>query len=263
MAHSVNSLLTKRGLNFACVNAAIEESTLARRAGGRLLPQDEVLRDQLADGDVIIVSVGGNDIAFQPSLATIVAMLKMLGLPCCCCLPRLGGASDVRLVDGTASGLGHLIKLYGADTREYVTALLSGPQHAKPALVILNMIYYPLEANTGPQGGGGGWAELALSALGYNSNPQRLHTVIRSLFTHATSRVELEAPIKIVACPLYKLLDSRNPTHYVERVEPSAIGSALMAHEFVRIVAEHVQAEGMDAAAGRGAAVASGTGASK
>jgi hypothetical protein len=163
----------------------------------------------------------------------------MLGLPCCC-LPRLGGESDARLEDGTAAGLAHLIKLYGTDTRDYLRALLSGPQRARPALVIVNMIYYPLEANTGACGGG--WADLALSALGYNANPRRLQIVIRSLFAHATSRIELDAPTKVVACPLFKVLDPSNAAHYVERVEPSAVGGVLMAREFVRLVVEHALA---------------------
>ena len=249
VAHAANTLLAARGLPFGCVNAAIEESTLARRAGGVLLPQDEVLRDQLADGDVIIVSVGGNDIAFQPSLATIMALLRMLGLPCCC-LPRLGGASDARLEDGTAPGFAHIAKIFGADTRDFVRALLSGPQRAQPALVIVNMIYHPLEANAGACGGG--WADLALSALGYNSNPGRLQIVNRSLFRDATSRIDLGAHIKFVACPLFNVLDPHNPAHYVERVEPSAVGGALMAREFVRLVAKHAQATCAGAGAGAG-----------
>jgi hypothetical protein len=151
VAHCVNTVLASRagggvsGARFACVNAAVEESRLADRAGGRLLPQDVALRDGLADGDVVIVSVGGNDIALNSSLATKAALAALLGLPlpsCCSalCPPRLGGASDAALEDGSALGLAHLTRLFGEQTRDYVRALLAGPQRARPALVIVCMI---------------------------------------------------------------------------------------------------------------------------
>ena len=159
VAHCVNTLLAARAgsggggsggggggsSRLACVNAAVEESRLADRAGGRLLPQDEVLRDSLADGDVLVVSVGGNDIALSSSLATKAALVALLGLPlpsCCSalCPPRLGGASDAALEDGSALGLAHLTRLFGEQTRDYVRALLAGPQRARPALVVICMI---------------------------------------------------------------------------------------------------------------------------
>ena len=158
VAHCVNTLLGARAgssgggggggagaSRLACVNAAVEESRLADRAGGRLLPQDEVLRDSLADGDVLVVSVGGNDIALSSSLATKAALVALLGLPlpsCCSalCPPRLGGASDAALEDGSALGLAHLTRLFGEQTRDYVRALLAGPQRARPALVVICMI---------------------------------------------------------------------------------------------------------------------------
>ena len=155
VAHCVNTLLAARAgssggggggsSRLACVNAAVEESRLADRAGGRLLPQDEVLRDTLADGDVLVVSVGGNDIALSSSLATKAALVALLGLPLpsCCgalCPPRLGGASDAALEDGSALGLAHLTRHFGEQTRDYVRALLAGPQRARPALVVICMI---------------------------------------------------------------------------------------------------------------------------
>jgi len=53
-----------------CVNAAVEMSLLYARGCG-LYAQDEFLRDHLEEQDTLLVSVGGNDIALQPLLATL------------------------------------------------------------------------------------------------------------------------------------------------------------------------------------------------
>ncbi len=52
------------------INTAVEESTVADRDGG-LLEQDAFLRDQLAPDDIVVVSMGGNDVALRPSASTV------------------------------------------------------------------------------------------------------------------------------------------------------------------------------------------------
>jgi hypothetical protein len=53
----------------------------------------------------------------------------------------------------------------------------------KPKNVLICMIYYPDEALV-PS-----WSGLALCALGYNTNPQKLQLMIRKAFAEATSYV--------------------------------------------------------------------------
>ena len=50
-----------------------------------------------------------------------------------------------------------------------------------PKKILVCMIYFPDEATT-PS-----WAGGALAALGYNSNPSKLQTLIRKFFVLATS----------------------------------------------------------------------------
>jgi len=101
-------------------------------------------------------------------------------------------------------------------------------------------------------GGEEGWADLALRLLGYDADPARLQTAIRSLFARATSRIALDG-VRVVACPLFNVLDPLKPRDYVARVEPSAQGAAKMASAFVRIVSENAAKAGA-AGAGAGAA---------
>jgi hypothetical protein len=78
IAYHLNTLT--EGTSFYCINSAIEESTLSQRGGTRLLAQDEFIRDNLRSQDVLVVSVGGNDIALKPSIKTIWNVLLLMHL---------------------------------------------------------------------------------------------------------------------------------------------------------------------------------------
>ena len=58
----------------ACLNAAVEATALDDRAFGALLPQDAFLRDNMEKNDVLVVSVGGNDVALAPTACTAIHM---------------------------------------------------------------------------------------------------------------------------------------------------------------------------------------------
>ena len=60
VAFWINKELDRRGLSgqLACVNTAVEESTLADRAGERMLAQDQFVRDHIEPADTLVVSVG-------------------------------------------------------------------------------------------------------------------------------------------------------------------------------------------------------------
>src|SRR5579871_2382461 len=63
-----------RGLNYIAVNCAIEESTIRCRQN-ELKDQDRVILNNITNDDILIVSVGGNDIALSPCLSTIWNMV--------------------------------------------------------------------------------------------------------------------------------------------------------------------------------------------
>lgn len=87
----------------AVVNTAIEATSLNDRACGRLLGQDQLIRDTIGPEDTLIVSVGGNDVALQPLLCTVGAMFAMVYFPFPACFmtncayarpPNLSGCLD-------------------------------------------------------------------------------------------------------------------------------------------------------------------------
>ena len=82
VAYWVNRELERRGLagQLACVNTAVEESTLADRAGEKMLAQDEFVHDHIEAEDTLVVSVGGNDVALRPSVKTAIRFTLTLTL---------------------------------------------------------------------------------------------------------------------------------------------------------------------------------------
>ena len=61
----------------------MEATTLNERTFS-LRPQDRFLRDNVRSNDILIVSVGGNDVALCPTPCTIVSILGLLSLPYKC-----------------------------------------------------------------------------------------------------------------------------------------------------------------------------------
>ena len=53
VAYWMNVECERRGLEYCCINAAIEESTLGLREGGNLLPQDAFVQRHLSERDGI------------------------------------------------------------------------------------------------------------------------------------------------------------------------------------------------------------------
>jgi hypothetical protein len=198
----INAELVKRGLkNWACINTAVEASSLNSRSCGDLLPQDEFIRDHICEDDVLIVSVGGNDIALNPVLFTILNIIPlvcctplcMLEHASCACPPNLqvdmgccGCGLDGCLAGtlcGFPLGMGYFVNLFKNRVENYIARLV---HKCKPRKVLVCMLYYPDQGQPDQKFftflsdqfpclvGRGGWADCALAAMGYNLAPERL-----------------------------------------------------------------------------------------
>ena len=263
---------------YAAINTAVEATTLNQRTRG-LLPQDKFIRDNISSQDVLIVSIGGNDVALAPTPCTIASIAGLL-----CCLPRscLENGSTFATVpfDDCCCGcgsslascfcafppcLGYVRHLFGTRVQNYIEALTSKVKPKKILVCVschmksnlsgvicpsiytlfnthfvhffcsvsscfwLQMIYYPDEANV-PS-----WANGALGALGYNTNPGKVQLLIRKMFEEATSRIEIPGS-QVIPLPLFVPLDGTRSEDYVARVEPSATGGRKMAEYLLDII---------------------------
>lgn len=235
IAYWMNYEIKKSELGKAlfCLNAAVEESSIGSRACGRLLDQDVFIRDTIQPDDTLVVSIGGNDIALCPSICTILNMLCLVfctttsclkmntcgdALPCddCCCGCGPGFCSNFI---SWPPGYGYFLHLFGTRIKSYVEKLTS---KTKPVTIIICMIYYPDELVSRS------WADPALRALGYNSDPLKLQTLIDAVFRDAVRRIKISGS-NVVGVPLSVVMNGKNTKDYCARVEPSALGGHKMA----------------------------------
>lgn len=203
------------------LNLAVEESLLRDRDTA-LLPHDEFIRDNIRQQDVLIVSVGANDVALSPTFATMRHMLQLAWLT-----PRYF------LEHGAAWSLGYFKKMFGQKVQTYVSRLV---ELQKPKAVIVCMIYYPLEADVGSQTS---WADLQLRLLGYDRYPGHLQTAIRKMYDIATKRIQI-AGTKVIPCALFDVMDGKHEDDYTARVEPSIEGGRKMALHLKELLESHV-----------------------
>ena len=243
--YHVNALLMERKLNtkYACINTAVEATSLNDRAFGRLLEQDAFAARHLQPQDTLVVSLGGNDVALAPLLCTAINMLGLVFCtarqPCMAtattCVPNiypfvgdcgclLCGVPGCLVATPLAwpPFFGYFVDLFKNRIEAYVQRIIDRAPN-KPRRVVVCTIYYPAEARQ-PS-----WAQAALSALRYDVDPKRLQRAIRAIFTHATSKIRLRGVPQVVPLPLYEALNPLDADDYVARVEPSAKGGRKIA----------------------------------
>lgn len=200
--------------NAFCLNCAVEESTVRDRKDS-LLPQDAFVRDNLMEQDIVIVSVGGNDIALRPTVATVASMASLI-------LQPVSWISS-----GRAVGMEYMISLMKDSVQDYLEKVC---MKCKPKTVLVCMIYY-LDEDPNSES----WANTTLRCLGYNSNPTKVQLLIRKCFELATTQIRLEG-VDVIPFPLFEVLDGKNSADYVARVEPSVKGGEKMGRAFVKVL---------------------------
>jgi len=241
VAYHFNAEAARQGLPFTTLNCAVEESSVGSRACGRMLDQDKFILEHIREEDVLVLSVGGNDIALKPTPFTILNMLALTYLctsgPCidqCACGTALpiddcfcgGVCGCLSSLLAWPLGMGYFIHLFKTRIEDFIKRLIG---KRKPRMVVVCMIYYPCEI---PQGG---WADGTLGALGYNSNPARLQALIRAMYRLATQQINIPGTT-VVAFPLFECLNSKNPEDYEQRVEPSVLGGLKMAQGILNVI---------------------------
>lgn len=203
----LNRMAADEGLRLTALNLAVEESTLAEKKLG-LNAHDSFIRDNLRPDDILVVSIGGNDIVLRPTWRTIMAAGALL-------------LSPTALIEAEwAPGLAHFKAMFKGDVEDYLKKLTS---KTVPRTILVCMTYFPDENDAGR-----GWASKALGAMGYNIFPGKLQMLIRKLYEISTMEVEVPGT-RVVPVPLFEALDGKDTAMYVERVEPSAQGGRAIA----------------------------------
>ena len=225
---------------YVAVNAAVEASTLNIRTM-QLLPQDQFICDNIQEDDILIVSIGGNDVALLPLPCTVASILCLVmvcpticiergcvygTIPiddyCCGCGPSLWSC-----LCGCPPCLGYFRHLFGYRAQKYIEGLTT---KTKPSKIVVCMIYYPDEQNDVAT-----WANSTLQILGYNRNPNKLQAFIRKIYSDVIRTIHIK-DTEMIYVPLYRILNGKNTNDYVARVEPSVMGGKKMAEYIYAIL---------------------------
>ncbi len=203
----INKKLQDKNIPYICLNAAVECATISSK-NLQLNDQDLFVSQNITSNDILVVSIGGNDIALAPSFNTILnmGMLQYLN-------------SVENLTSDQAIGMNYFINLFKNQVEEYIKKIIG---KTRPKKIVICCIYYPDTTNCES------WASTALNLLNYNNNPIKLQTTIQSIFKYATSKISIN-DIEIIPFPMFEYLDANDSRDYEKRVEPSSIGASKLA----------------------------------
>lgn len=209
---------------YTVINCAIEQTLLRSRVSSKSISsskrrtktddmpmhfeQDTIVRDHITNNDILVVSVGGNDVALAPTCATALAVLGSVLI-------------------SPSIGMSVLRRLFKDGLQRYIEQLIC---KQRPRLVVICMLYYP-DQNPKAQS----WANVVLRMLQYNSKPHKLQRAIRTVFEKAVSQIAIP-DTNICFAPFFDRLDGADSSDYVARVEPSEAGGRKMAELLQRVI---------------------------
>lgn len=115
VAFWMNQYLDGRAIT---INTAVAATTISDRPHlnhsgvHALLRQDILICDSISEEDILIVSLGGNDIGLRPSMTTCWHLIQLVYF-----------SSQSALADGTAWCLDYFVKLFRDQLHSYITQL--------------------------------------------------------------------------------------------------------------------------------------------
>ena len=221
------------------------------------MAQDRFLRDHVTKNDVVVVSVGGNDIALKPALCTIVSMLLLMccttnncldnctcgcAFPCddYCCGCGCGCFSNCT---AWPPGYGYFLHLFGTRIRTYVDNMT---QKNRPKKMLISwwdsrgVMGGQCIRVVGIQSQSTGefvnyhrfislptiLANLIMISLPFflfTAYWQRLQILIRNVFRDAIRNIKIPGS-EVIGIPLFAAMNGKNTREYSQRVEPSSLG---------------------------------------
>jgi hypothetical protein len=234
--HSTSATTTKL---YVAINTAVEATTLNERTF-HLREQDIFIRDHIQPNDILIVSIGGNDIAMSPLCCTICSIVSLIYCIPTVCLQHQNTITATACYtipyDDSCYGcgwsllsccstpfvpcLGYFYHMFRTRVQLYIERLT---MKNKPTHIVIGTIYYPDEYSHQSS-----WANLALSCLQYNTNPNKVQTLLQTIHYHATSNISINHT-HVIPIAFYILLNGTIRTDYIQRVEPSPSGGKKMA----------------------------------
>jgi len=225
VAYQINKQLIDNNLGdkYVCINTSIEATTLKPRTENLIAPSDEFIKDHITKDDILIISVGGNDVAFY-----MASELNTLF------------AEPTENINTNSPIYKNILKLFKDDLMIYIEKLCN---KNKPKYIILNAIYYVCEEYVENPSG---WPnDNILNPIGFHGTNKdiirkKLQELTRLIYINAISKINI-SNIIIIPVPLFEILDPKSMkdekcTDYDHLVEPTIEGGNKMAKKFVNLI---------------------------
>ena len=211
VAYCINDKIRKDGelKKYVCINTSVEATTLTTSDGDgkfksrfdennniKLLEQDQIIQENITQQDILVISIGGNDVAFNANKY------------------KNKNDNDNDIIE-------ILISLF-EKIKIYIDALV---KKQKPKKVIICMYYFFDLKNSLT------WANNILNNLEYDTNPDRVKKLLISLYHTVIRDMKIDGMNKenVIGLPLYRYMDGTDTNDYDNRVEPSVEGGKKIA----------------------------------
>lgn len=115
--------------DYVCINAAQEEASIGEK--NILTANDQFILENIKEEDILIVSIGGNDVVLKPSAQTILNFGLLL----------LMNTSE-SISQNPKEKLKFILNIFKEEQEKYIRKLIS---KRKPKKIIICGVYYPCE----------------------------------------------------------------------------------------------------------------------
>lgn len=207
--YHINKLCQNKDLPFTTINCAVEEAGITDKKS--LNGQDKFIRDNITSDDILVISIGGNDLILKGIMNIVSELFNVLFFK-----------SKADTLINFKDYIPNIIELFTTKLNAYILELTS---INKPKQIIVCGMYYPCIPVCES------WANKVLNILQYDTQYSKVHNIIDIIFNECICKLENVTPLK-----LSDVLDYTSTKDYVARVEPSAIGGAKIAQAIVNSI---------------------------
>lgn len=209
----INYYLNQFEIPYVSINAAVEESCIIEKS--KLNDHDKFVSKNIKDEDILIVSIGGNDVGTKLDTSMMINLVTSLFM------------YDPETIEKNPQKIiPEILKRFQINLKKYIKDIIG---QVKPKLIIICGFFFPCFHEQDS------WANNMLNLIDYKKNYNKIHSVTKSIYEHGIKSIEFD-DIEIKTIPLYEVLDFKDKNDYVARVSASDEGGFKIGRELIRII---------------------------
>lgn len=204
ICYQINSLLQENNKNFVCINCATANASVSDKKIKLDNIKDMFVSRRMKDGDVLVVSLSGNDLSStKMDFASKIQLFNVIQ------------SSSIEKIKQNPSMLQFLFSICKDQLTSYIKRII---HVTKPSKVLLFGLMYPCTDATQQS-----TVSSSLEYIQYSQNPGKLQCILDMINQYAISKIQIPG-IDITYIETSSIIDCNNKNEYVDRTIPSEIG---------------------------------------